>query len=112
MTAIPKTATLQQFYLKDKVIHELELHRKWVERFMFILGLISAAMSFPQIWTIHLQQDSSQVSLMAWGFWTFSSFLWLLYGIAFNRPVIKRVQMLYLLTNLLVVAVIVYYRLA
>ncbi|NCP66891.1 hypothetical protein GW756_01125 [bacterium] len=107
---LPRVQTLQSFFLKDKIIHELELHRLWVERFMFMLGLFSAAMAFPQIMTIYGQKDSSQVSLTAWGFYSFSAFLWLMYGIIFNRPVVKRVQILYLVTNLLVVLVILWYR--
>ncbi len=108
--ALPKLETLQSFFLKDKIIHELELHRLWVERFMFLLGLFSASMAFPQIMSIYSEKSSAQVSLMAWGFYSFSAFLWLLYGVIFNRPVVRRVQMLYVATNLLVVAVILWYR--
>lgn len=107
---MPRIQTLQSFFLKDKIIHELELHRTWVERFMFILGLVSAIMTLPQIITIYQQQDSSQVSLSAWSFYSFSALLWIIYGIIFNRPVAKRVQTLYLVTNLLVVGVILWYR--
>jgi uncharacterized protein with PQ loop repeat len=107
---LPQVKTLQRFFLKDKIIHELELHRLWVERFMFLLGLFSATMAFPQIMTIYEAQDSSQVSLTAWSFYSCSAFLWLVYGVIFNRPVVKRVQILYLLTNLLVVSVILWYR--
>jgi uncharacterized protein with PQ loop repeat len=107
---LPRVKTLQNFFLKDKIIHELELHRTWVERFMFLLGLFSAAMAFPHVMTIYQQQDSSQVSLTAWSFYSFSACLWLIYGIVFNRPVVKRVQCLYVCTNMLVVAVILWYR--
>jgi uncharacterized protein with PQ loop repeat len=108
--SLPRLQTMQSFFLKDKIIRELELHRVWVERFMFLLGLVSAVMAFPQIMTIYKQQDSTQVSLMAWSFYSFSAVLWLIYGIVFNRPVVKRVQCLYVATNLLVVAVILWYR--
>ncbi len=107
---LPSVQTLQRFFLKDKIIRELELHRVWVERFMFMLGLLSATMALPQIMTIYKQQDSSQVSLMAWSFYSFSAFLWLIYGVVFNRPVVKRVQCLYLATNLLVVGFVIWFR--
>lgn len=108
--AIPQVRTLQRFFLKDKIIRELETHRLWVERFMFLIGLVSASMAIPQILTIYRDQDSSQVSLMAWSFYTFSAFMWLIYGIVFKRPVVKRVQCLFLATNLSVVVFILMFR--
>lgn len=107
---VPGTAALQQFFLKDKIIRELELHRQWVERFMFVLGLVSSAMAIPQIMSIYQQGDSSQVSLLAWSFYTFSAFLWIIYGVVFKRPVVKRVNLLFFITNLLVVGFIFYFR--
>ena len=101
---------LRQFFLKDKIIRELESHRRWVERFMFILGLVSAAMAIPQMWRIYTFQDSSQVSLSAWGFYAFSALLWVIYATIFKLPLARRVQMLYFAVNMAVVVMIYLYR--
>ncbi len=108
--ALPQVQTLQRFFIKDKIIHELETHRLWVERFMFTLGLISAGMAIPQIVAIYSAQDSSQMSLMAWSFYSFSALMWLTYGVVFKRPIVIRVQTLFLCTNLSVVISILLFR--
>lgn len=101
---------LKQFFLKDKIIRELESHRRWVERFMFLLGLVSAAMAIPQMLSIYNHQDSSQVSFLAWSFYAFSAFLWIIYATIFKMPLTQRVQLLYFCVNMAVVIMIYLYR--
>jgi uncharacterized protein with PQ loop repeat len=108
--AIPSRGVLQTFFLKNRIIHELEEHRRWVERIMFILGLISATMAIPQIMAICVVGDSSQVSLTAWTFYAFANAMWIGYAFVFRRPVVQRVHIIYLLSNLAVVSTVVYFR--
>lgn len=107
---IPQKQTLRLFFQKDHIVHELESHRRWVERFMFILGLVSAAMAIPQIISIYKAQDSSQVSLSAWAFYAFAALLWIVYAVVFKMNVTKRVNIVYFVVNVLVVGVILWYR--
>lgn len=101
---------LKQFFLKDKIIRELESHRRGVERFMFLLGLVSATMAIPQMLSIYSHQDSSQVSLIAWSFYAFSAFSWFIYATIFKMPLNQRVQLLYFCVNIAVVIMIYLYR--
>ena len=109
-TTLPSDRILRTFFQKDHIVHELEAHRRAVERFMFLLGIASAAMALPQILSIYAAKDSSQVSLAAWSFYAFGALAWIVYAATFKLSVTKRVNILYFIVNLLVVGVIMFYR--
>lgn len=107
---MPNQELLKHFYVTNLIIKELEMHRKWAERTLFLAGIVSAAMAIPQILTIIRVQDSSQISLMAWAYYGFVNVLWIVYAFVFKRPIVKRVQVIYLLSNILVIGVTMYFR--
>lgn len=108
--SLPSREAVQQFYLTSLIVRELQDHKKMVERAMFIVGLVSASMSIPQIIIIYNAKDSSQISLMAWSYYALVNILWILYASVFKRPVLKRVQILYFVSNVLVIGITLYYR--
>lgn len=108
---LPSKEAVQLFYLSESIVRELAEHRRWAERILFFAGIVSAAMAIPQIINIFVAQDSSQVSLVAWSYYILVNALWITYAYIFKRPVVKRVQLTYLLSNALVVSSILLFRL-
>lgn len=107
---LPDKEVAKRFFLSQSIIRELEEHRRWAERILFFAGVISAGMAIPQVMMIFAARDSSQISLIAWSYYFFVNILWILYAYVFKRPVVKRVQCLYMISNMLVIGTTVYFR--
>lgn len=104
------SAALKRFYLSKTIVQELVEHRKWAERILFFAGIVSAGMAIPHVLTIYHAKDSSQVSLIAWSYYIFVNLLWIIYAYAFKRPVVKRVQFMYIISNAAVLGMALYFR--
>jgi uncharacterized protein with PQ loop repeat len=59
----------------------LILKNRFLTRLTLALAVIGPLMTIPQIYEIWVCHRSDGVSVISWGFYVFSSSVWLLYGI-------------------------------
>ena len=57
-----------------------------LDRTVFAVGLLSPALTIPQITNIFFSHQAAGVSPITWGAYTLFSVPWLMYGIAHKEP--------------------------
>lgn len=63
--------------------------RRYIDRFMYVIGMGAPLMTVPQIIKIWYYQDAGGVSSLSWAGYAIGSFCWLIYGIVHNeKPLI------------------------
>lgn len=81
----------------------------WFDRFIILVGLVSALATIPQVLQIWIGQDASGVSALTWSYYAFGSFMFLIYGFIHRElPLIISYSAAVLLYILIVIGTIMY----
>ncbi|NTV44847.1 MAG: hypothetical protein HGA67_04145 [Candidatus Yonathbacteria bacterium] len=81
------------------------------ETIVAALGIVMSLGYFPQAYRIWQKKDAEEVSLVTFGIFAVGTFVWTLYGIVLNDPVIVASFGVGVIGSWTVVALAVYYRL-
>jgi len=73
----------QHHYLKNKS-KIISPFQKFVDKFIYFIGIFGPVMTIPQVWEIWVGKTASGVSVLSWGAYVLTSFFWLTYAIYHN----------------------------
>lgn len=90
------------------------LHRKRsiriIDDWVMIVGVLSPLTSLPQIVQILETKDSEGVSILTWLLYVVLAAFWLIYGIAHKEKVIIVNNLLWIILELVIVALVIIYK--
>ncbi len=73
--------------------------KRFLDRIIYLAGVIGPLMTIPQVWKVWHYQDASGVAASSWGAYAATSVVWILYGIAHKERPIIFVYSLWLVLN-------------
>ena len=77
---------------------------RWVDRATYLVAIIEPIITIPQVYAIWSTRNASGVSILSWsGYWLFG-IIWLYYGIIHRDKAIITYNVLYLITEALILA--------
>ena len=77
---------------------------RWLDRILLVIAIIGPMANIPQIMKIYLENNISGLSLLTWTFYIFITIPWLFYGIIHREKPIIIANILWLATNIIIVA--------
>ncbi len=66
---------------RELICYDYLMHQKYFERFMLVFATVEPIATIPQILEIYKNENVEGVSITTWTLYTFSSCIWLYYGI-------------------------------
>lgn len=100
---------MQLFQIDKKTYKILKKQRTNIDRAMLMIGVLGPIATIPQVLTIYINQEVAGLSVFSWGFYVFSSFLTLIYGIVHGlRPLIVSGSLWLVMNSLVVMGCIIY----
>lgn len=78
--------------------------KRFLDKIIFAVGIISPIMTIPQVWTIWVLQNASGVSVISWATYLFTGTIWLLYGIVHKEKPIIVTYILWIILYILIVS--------
>ena len=95
------------------VKHEKYPHpNKWknfVDKLVYVVGIISLIMTIPQVTIIWLEQNASGVSILSWMSYLLAVIVWILYGILHKEKPIIVVYTLWIIMEIFIIIGILIY---
>ena len=93
--------------MKSSISNKIREEKAYVYRLIYIAGIISPIIAFPQIVTIWIEKNASGVSIMAWISYLIVACFWFFYGIINKyKPIIFMYAVWILLEILIIVGAI------
>ncbi len=81
-----------------------------IDALAYLVSLLSLFFTLDQVRIIWVEQNADGVSLISWVFYTLSSIIWLVYGIAHKDRVLIITNFLWVLFSICVVAGVALYQ--
>lgn len=104
---MPHIAHYKRTHHKD--FRKLIEKNRSLSRLTLILAVVSPLMTLPQIYEIWIKQRATGVSMLSWGFYVFSSSIWLLYAIKIKDRALYISSALWVIAQAIVVLGLVFY---
>ena len=79
------------------------------EKFVLLVAIVEPLSTLPQIYDTFSTKDASSLSLLSWVLFTAASFVWLIYGIKIRSGPLIASSILWISTELLLMAGIILY---
>ena len=101
---------IHHIHRRKRVHQRLEKYphpNKWVkllDRLLIIIAVVGPLMVLPQILKIFILRDATGVSALSWSLFALVDIPWIIYGLVHKEKPIVVAYILYLATNLVVVA--------
>ncbi|MAG60097.1 hypothetical protein CMO96_04920 [Candidatus Woesebacteria bacterium] len=106
---------LHHFHVRKRIYQKYEPYphpNKWkrfVDKFIYVVAIVSPLMTTHQVAKIWLEQDPSGVSVITWGASVATGSFWLTYGILHKaRPIILASSLGILLSISIVIGILLY----
>ena len=92
---VQNTHGIHHLHVRERVHlqHEPYPHpdplKRFMDRFIYVVGLLGPVLTIPQILQIWVLKDASGVNVLTWGTYVFTAICWTVYGtIHKNKPLI------------------------
>ena len=82
---------------------------KFIDDIIYFFAIIIPLMTIPQIWVIWVNKSAQDMSLITWGAFLVSAFVWLIYSIVHkDKPLIINSVLWVILESLVVIGIIIF----
>lgn len=75
---------------------------RFLDRTVFVVGFLSPAFTFPQLYEIYIIGNATGVSVLTWTAYAFFDIPWIVYGVVHRERAIIFAYTLWLVVNILV----------
>ncbi len=106
---------IHHFHIRKRVHQNLEKFpsdepkKRFLDKIIYFVGVSGPIMTLPQVWEIWAKQDASGVSLVSWGWYLMTAFVWLAYAIEHKeKPLIMTYSLWIFIEFFLVLGIIIY----
>lgn len=106
---------LHHYHVRKRVHENLEKfpsdepRKRFLDKIIYFVGISGPVMTIPQVWEIWSKQDASGVSLISWGWYLLTAFIWLGYAIEHKeKPLIVTYLLWIVIEIFLVLGIILY----
>ena len=101
---------------KRKRVYELgepyphpEKHKRFVDKIIYVIGVIGPVMTLPQILKIFILKDAAGVSAVSWLAYAIVSLFWIYYGILHKeKPIIITYVLWFVMNSLVAIGAFMY----
>ena len=82
---------------------------RFIDNLIYFFAIIIPLMTIPQIWIIWVNKSAQDMSLVTWGAFLVSAFVWLTYSIVHkDKPLIINSVLWVILESLVVIGIIIF----
>ncbi|NQZ84193.1 MAG: hypothetical protein HRU03_00605 [Nanoarchaeales archaeon] len=106
---------MHHFHIRKRVHQKLEKFpstdskKRFLDKIIYFVGVSGPIMTIPQVWEIYSKHDATGVSLVSWGWYLATAFVWLTYAIVHKeKPLIMTYALWILIEIVLVVGIVLY----
>jgi uncharacterized protein with PQ loop repeat len=83
--------------------------KKFLDRIIYVVGILSPVLTIPQLLKIWIGQDVSGISFISWSWYLIASIVWLMYSIAHReKPLIISSVLWIIIEVFIVIGLIIY----
>lgn len=103
-------------HIRKRIYKKLEVYpspdplKRFMDNFIYLIGVLGPLLTIPQVFKIWIAQDASGVSLITWGSYFIFSIFWIIYGVIHEEKPIILSSFLSLIVQAGVVIGIIFFR--
>jgi len=95
--------------LKDETYPHPEPFKRFMDKAIYVVGLLGILMTIPQIIQIYVLKNASGVNALTWGTYVFTAICWTIYGSIHKDKAVIITNALWILINFLVLLGVIIY---
>ncbi len=109
------TSGLHHYHIRKRIHQKHEVYPspkksiRFMDKAVYIVGIIGPLMTIPQLMKIWIEQNVSGISILSWGTYLFTALFWLVYGIIHKEKPLIFMYSLWVLVEIFVVIGIAIY---
>jgi len=96
--------------IREKKLFSKKSFIKDYDKFMYGIAVFIPLTTLPQAWDIWSSKSAEDVSIITWGFFTFSAICWLIYALIHRDKILIINHILWVILETLVLTGIIIYR--